>query len=42
MPATTPLRRCGLRGATTVKANTREQILEATRELLIRFTLGVL
>jgi 3-deoxy-7-phosphoheptulonate synthase len=34
MPATTPLRCSGLRGATTVKENTREQILEATRELL--------
>jgi hypothetical protein len=34
MPATTPLRCSGLLGATTVKANTGEQILEATRELL--------
>ena len=34
MPATTVLRCSGLRGATTVKENTREQILGATRELL--------
>ena len=34
MPATTSLRCSGLRGATTVTDNTREEILEATRELL--------
>src|SRR5215472_18465499 len=34
MPATSSLRCRGLRGATTVNGNTREEILEATRELL--------
>jgi 3-deoxy-7-phosphoheptulonate synthase len=34
MPATSSMRCRGLRGATTVSGNTREEILEATRELL--------
>jgi 3-deoxy-7-phosphoheptulonate synthase len=34
MPSTSSLRCRGLRGATTVTGNTREEILEATRELL--------